>query len=178
MKMRKAILRLSFKFLLLGILTGGLWYFYNADGFSQTAPLRVVVAQQSDSPILVVSTYVDSSDPLRPEYGYTVTNTSDKPIRAYTIRESASSGGGGPVVGTTITHFPGVRLFLKPHESRQDEGGAGRVYESPRTGSSWRLILLNSRTVQDGATIKANQGKCLTAIGRAVRPRPRGIVRF
>jgi hypothetical protein len=130
--MRKVILRLSFKFLLLGILTGSLWFFYNDDGFSQTAPLRVVVAQQPDSPILVVSTYVDSSDPLRPSYGYTVTNTSDKPIRAYTIRESAGSSAGGAVVGTTLTHFPGVRLFLKPHESRQDEGGAGRVYESPR----------------------------------------------
>jgi hypothetical protein len=176
--MRKVILRLSFKFLLLGILTGGLWFFYNGYGFSQTAHLRVVVAQQPDSPLLIVSTYVDSSDPLRPEYGYTVTNTSDKPIRAYTIRESASSGVGGAVVGSTLTHFPGVRLFLKPHESRQDEGGAGRVYESPRTRWSWPLISSNSRTARVGATIKANGGKCLTVIGRAVRPRPRGTVRF
>ena len=130
--MRKAMVKLSLKCLVLGILTGSLWFFYNQRGLSQTAPpLRVVVAQQPDSPILVIATYVDSSDPLRPSYGYTVTNTSDKPIRAFTIRETDGRSGGGSVVSTSLTHFPGVRLFLKPHESRQEEGGVGRVYESP-----------------------------------------------
>jgi len=125
------MVRLSLKFLVLGILTGSLWFFHNNYGFSQIAPLRIVIAQQPDSPILVISTYVDSSDPLRPRYGYTVTNMSDKPIRAYSIRDSVSTGGEGGAVGTSLTHFPAVRLFLKPHESRQEEGGVGRLYKSP-----------------------------------------------
>ncbi|HKC62927.1 MAG TPA: hypothetical protein VKB86_04785 [Pyrinomonadaceae bacterium] len=129
--MRKPIVKLSLRFLALGILTGCLWFFYNDSGFSQSIPLRVVVAQQPDSPILVFSTYVDQSDPLRPRYGYTVTNASDKPIRAYTIQESVSRGGGGPIVGISLTNLPAVKLFLKPNETKQEEGGVGRVYQSP-----------------------------------------------
>jgi hypothetical protein len=130
--MRKAIVKLSIRFLVLGILTGSLWFFYNNSGFSQTTPPRIIVAQQPGSPILVLSTYVDSSDPLRPRYGYTVTNTSDKPIRAYTIQEKVSvSGAGGPIIYTDLTHLPAVKLFLKPHDSNQEEGGVGRIYNFP-----------------------------------------------
>ena len=130
--MRKEIVKLSSKFLALGILTGGLWFLYNNYGFSQARPpLRVVVAQQPDSPLLILSTYVDSSDPLRPRYGYSVTNITDKSIRAFTVQESISTGGGAPVVSTSLTHAPAVKLFLKPHESRQLEGGQGSIYQAP-----------------------------------------------
>lgn len=130
--MHKAIVKLSFKFLVLGILTGSFWFFYNRDGFSQTAPPpRIVVAEQPDVPLLLLSTFVDSSDPLRPRYGYSITNNSDKPIRAYTIQESVSLGPGTPIIGTELVHSPAVKLFLKPHESRQKEGGRGSIYQTP-----------------------------------------------
>jgi hypothetical protein len=130
--MGRIIVRLSLKFLALGILTGSLWFLSSHYGFSQNMPpLRVVVLQQPDSPILILSTYVDSSDPLRPRYGYSITNTDDKPIRAFAIRESVSTRGGAPIISTSLTHSPAVKLFLKPHESRQAEGGLGSIYQVP-----------------------------------------------
>lgn len=130
--MNKAIVKISFKFVMLGVLTGSLWFLYNNHGFSQIAPpLRIVVAQQSDSPLLLLSTYVDSSNPLQPRYGYSITNISEKPIRAFTIQESVSTDGGAPIIRTGLTHSPAVKLFLKPHESRQEEGGLGSIYQSP-----------------------------------------------
>jgi hypothetical protein len=131
--MRKAMVKLSFKFLVLGILIGSLWFFYNNYGFSQTSPpLRIVVAQQSDSPLILLSTYVDSSDSLRPRYGYSVTNNSDKPIRAYAIQERVSVDAGAPIISTTLTHSPAVKLFLKPQELTQEEGGAGEFTSLPQ----------------------------------------------
>jgi hypothetical protein len=130
--MRPTMVKLSLKFLALGILTGSFWFLYNDYGFSQSEPpLRVVVVQQSGSPILIISMYVDSSDPLRPRYGYSATNISDKPIRAFTIQESVSTGGGAPIIDTSLNHSPAVKLFLKPNESRRQEGGLGRSYQSP-----------------------------------------------
>lgn len=130
--MHNATVKLSFKFLVLGILVGSLWFFYSRQGFSQTAlPPRVVVVHQHGSPLLILSTYVDSSDPLQPRYGYSVTNNSDKPIRAYAIQERVSIDAGAPIVSTHLIHAPAVKLFLKPHESRQEEGGRGRTYQSP-----------------------------------------------
>ena len=130
--MNRVMIKLSFKFLALGLLTGSLWVFHNSYGFSQTAPpLRIIVAQQPSSPLLVFSTYVDSSNPLQPRYGYSITNVSDKPIRAFTIQESVSTGEGGPIIHTELTHSPAVKLFLKPHESRQGDGGLGSIYQSP-----------------------------------------------
>lgn len=130
--MRKVTVKLSFKCLMLGILAGSLWFFYNRYGFSQTAqPPRIVVAEQPGSPLVILSTHVESSDPLRPQYGYSITNTSDKPIRAYTIQESVSLGPGSPIISTELAHSPAVKLFLKSHESRQEEGGRGRIYQTP-----------------------------------------------
>jgi len=135
--MFKAIAKLSFKFLALGILTGTLW-FYSSQGFSQSKPLRVVVTSQPAAPLLVLPTYVDSSDPLRPRYGYSVTNTTDKAIRAYAIQEIVSLGPGPAVIRTSMSHFPAVKLFLKPSESSQEEGGPGNIYQAPRL--KWNLL--------------------------------------
>jgi hypothetical protein len=130
--MRKAIVKLSFKSLVLGILIGSLWFFYNRHGFSQTAlPPRIIVAEQPNSPLLILATYVDSSDPLQPRYGYSITNNSDRAIRAYAIQERVSIDAGAPIVSTVWTNSPAMKLFLKPHESRQEDGGRGRAYQSP-----------------------------------------------
>jgi hypothetical protein len=129
--MYRAIAKLTLKFIALGVLTGSL-LFYSGYSSSQNAkPPRIVVAAQPDSPLRVLSTYVDATDPLRPQYGYSVTNISDKPIRAYTIQESISMGPGPSVIGTTMTHSPAVKLFLKPYETQHEEGGLGSVYQEP-----------------------------------------------
>lgn len=129
--MRKAIMKLSFKFMVLGILIGSFWFFYNSHSLSQTVQLRVVAAQQPDSPLLILPTFVDSSDPLRPRYGYTLTNISNKPIRAYTIQDGVSFGEDASTpTGTEFVHMPAVKLFLKPNETKQEEGGRGRSYDS------------------------------------------------
>lgn len=128
--MYRAIVKLSLIFLTLGVLTGSLW-FYSGYAFSQTKPLRVIVTRQPDSPLRVVSTYVDTTDPLRPRYGYSVTNTSDKPVRAYAIKQSVSLDPGSPIIHTAFTHAPAVKLFLKSYETWQEEGGLGGVYQTP-----------------------------------------------
>ena len=124
------MIKLSFKCLLLGVLAGGLW-FYNGYAFSQAEPTRIVVARQPDSPLLILPTYIDSSNPLSPRYGYSVTNTGDKPIRAYTIQESVSLDTGAPIIRTTLAHAPTEKQFLAPHDSKQERGGVGATYKSP-----------------------------------------------
>lgn len=130
--MRKSMMKLSFKFSIVGILAGSLWFFYNNQGFSQTAqPPRVVIAEQPGSPLLIISTFVDASAPLKPQYGYSITNVSDRAIRAYAIQEKVSLDAGAPIISTTWTNSPAIRLFFMPHESRQNDGGRGRTYEVP-----------------------------------------------
>jgi hypothetical protein len=128
--MYRTIVKLSLIFLALGVLTGSLW-FYSGYAFSQTTPLRVVVTQQPDSPLRVLSTYVDTTNPLRPLYGYSITNISDKPVRAYAIQEGVSLGPGPSVARTSSSYFPAVKLYLKPYETNQVEGGLGGIYETP-----------------------------------------------
>jgi hypothetical protein len=128
--MFKSIVRLTFKCLVLGILIGGLW-FYSGYSFSQVVPPRIVVAPQPGSPLLVLPTFVDAPNPLSPRYGYSITNVTEKPISAFAIQESASWGPGTPISSTNFAHFPAVKLFLGPHESKQEDGGIGRLYQRP-----------------------------------------------
>lgn len=128
--MDKAVVKLSLKSLALGVLVGAL-AFYSSRAFTQAPAPGVIAAQQPDSPLLIVPTFVDASDPLRPRYGYSVTNATETSIRAYAIKQSVSLGTGGSLIGTTLTHSPAARRFLMPHASRQEEGGIGRMYKSP-----------------------------------------------
>lgn len=121
-------MKLSFKCLALGVLTGTLW-FYSGDGFPQNVPLSVIVAEQRDAPVSILSTFVEVSNPLSPRYGYSITNLSDKAITALAIQESANIGPGAPSVSTSFTHFPTVKLLLGPHQSMPEEGGNGRRYD-------------------------------------------------
>lgn len=140
--MYRAMAKLTLKFIALGVLTASL-LFYSGYSFSQEAPPpRIVVTQQPGSPLRVLSTYVDATDPLRPRYGYSVTNISDKPIRAYAIQESVSTGPGPSVIGTTMTHSSAVKLFLKPYETSHEEGGLGSVYQGPPVGIELAVDLV------------------------------------
>lgn len=128
--MNTLMMKLSSRFLMLGILIGSLW-FYTGHGFSQADQLRVVAAKQPGSPLLIQITNVDSSNPLQPRYQYSVTNVGDKPVRAYTIKESTSLDAGAPVVRTYFTNFPSTRQFLTPYGVGYEEGGLGSSYQVP-----------------------------------------------
>lgn len=129
--MHKAVLKLSFKFLVLGILSGGLWFFYSGFAVSQTSP-QLIAARQPDSPLLIQPMFVNASNPLRPRYKYSLMNIGNKPIRAYAIQESVRLGEGeSPTVYTEFVHIPAVKLYLKPNETREEVGGRGSIFQSP-----------------------------------------------
>jgi len=125
------MLKLSFKVFTLGILVGSLLFFYHRPGSSQAAPPRVVAAEQPGAPLIIMPTFVDAANPLRPRYGYSVTNATDKTIVAYAIQQSVSLGPGAPIVSTTLTHLPAKKLLLGPHDSRQEEDGSGQYERAP-----------------------------------------------
>jgi hypothetical protein len=124
------MVKLSVRFILLGILMGSLWH-YTGYGFSQTDQLRVVAEKQPGSPLLIQVTNVDASNPLQPRYQYTVTNVGDKSVRAYAIKESTSLDAGGPVVRTHFTNLPSMAQFLTPYGVKSAEGGLGSSYQVP-----------------------------------------------
>lgn len=128
--MNSSMVKLSARFILLGILMGSLWY-YTGYGFSQTDQLRVVAEKQPGSPLLIQVTNVDASNPLQPRYQYSVTNVGDKPVRAYAIKESTSLDAGGPVVRTHFTNLPSTAQFLTPYGVKSAEGGLGSSYQVP-----------------------------------------------
>jgi hypothetical protein len=117
------------KFVALGVLVGALC-FYTSRALPRGGQTRVVAAEQPGSPLLVVPAFVDSSNPLRPQYTYFLTNLSEKPIRAYTIQESVSLDAGAPIIGATMSHLLAVKLFLMPGATKQEEGGLGATYET------------------------------------------------
>jgi hypothetical protein len=118
------------KFVILGALSGSLW-FYTSRGFTTSVQTRVTVTEQPSSPLLIVPTNVNSSAPLSPRYGYLLTNVGNKAIRAFAIQESVSLDAGPPIKGTHFAHLISARMFLKPQETRQEEGGLGSTYQTP-----------------------------------------------
>lgn len=128
-----ALSKFCLMFVVLGALSGALW-FHTGRGLTGAAQTRVTAADQPDSPLLLVPASVDTSDPLSPRYVYLLTNVSTKPIRAFAVRESVSTDGGLPHVGTEFAHFPEARMFLKPNETRQEEGGRGSTYQVAPAG--------------------------------------------
>ena len=127
--MYKGILKLSLKAVTLGVFLGVVLFFAYEGRISQASNPRIVISEQPGSPLLILSTGVDdSSNPLEPHYWYSITNNTDKPIRSYTILEAVSSGSGSPIISSTLTDSPAIRLFLTPHGSKQESGGYGRTY--------------------------------------------------
>lgn len=129
--MHKVTVNVSLKALTLGVLAGCLW-FYASSSLSQAArPARFVVAEQPGSPLLILLTGTDSSNPLEPKYWYSITNTTEKAVSAYALQETVSLGAGVPIVGTGFVHFPAEQLLFQPHASRQEAAGIGKAYERP-----------------------------------------------
>lgn len=126
--MLKYTFTLSLKAIGAGTLLGALLFFVNGRSLSQTKDPRVVTIRQTNSPLLLLSTGVESTNPLEPHYWYSVTNTSDKPVSAYAITQRVSLGPGTPVISTSFTYLPSDNLLLRPHESRQENGGVGKTY--------------------------------------------------
>jgi hypothetical protein len=158
--MNRSTIKLSSRFLMLGVLLGSLW-FYTGYGFSQADQLRVVAAKQPGSPLLIQVTNVDASNPLRPRYQYSVTNVGDKPVRAYTIKESTSLDAGGPVVHTDLANFPSVTQFLTPYGVRQEEGGLSSTYQVPPIKIELSVDFVELADGTRWGDDTANSGDCL-----------------
>lgn len=161
------LVKLTFKFFVLGILMGGLLFFNSGSGYSsvqsQATPPTVVVAQQADSPLLITSTHVDSSVSLSPRYGYIIINISNKPIRAFAVKQAIGLSLDTAIESFSFVNLPAVNLFLKPKESRWEEGGLGRTYKAPPSkiylaidfvefadGARWGSDASNSGEMLDG----------------------------
>jgi hypothetical protein len=122
--------KLSFKFFVLGIFLGSLLFLYKLPSSSQATNLRVAVAEQRATSLVILPTFVDSTNSLKPRYGYSITNSADNAIVAYAIEEIVSLQSGSQISTTTLTHLPAKRLLLGPGASRQEEGGTGKTYDS------------------------------------------------
>jgi hypothetical protein len=90
-----------------------------------------VAVDQPGSPIVIMPTFVDAGDPLRPRFGYSITNTTEKAIIAYAIQKTVNLGQGTPIITTTLTHLPATKLFIRPHDSRQEEDSLAGIFEKP-----------------------------------------------
>ena len=121
------VLRVLLKPLVVGVVSGAALFFVYART-SQSASPRIVIAKQANCPLQLLSTGVDSSNPLAPHYWYSVTNTSDKPISAYAIQQQVSLAPGAATIGTSFVHFPAETLLFRPADSRADDGGIGSAY--------------------------------------------------
>ena len=126
--MRNGMLKVSLMAVGLGIFSGFMLFLVYGRSSSQTPGPRIIIAEQTGSPLLVLSNGVDSSNVLEPHYWYSVTNNSDKPISAYAIQERVSLGPGTPILSTAFVHLPAEQLLLRPHVSKQEDGGVGKAY--------------------------------------------------
>lgn len=99
---------------------------------TQTETPHISVEQQQGAPILISSTYVDSSNPLKPKFGYVMTNVSDKTIRAYAIRHEINYGiEQAKQSSAVLSHLISESLLLQPNQSSSiNEGGDFRYPQS------------------------------------------------
>lgn len=121
--MLRALFKYSLKGLMLGMLSAATLFYLYAQTGSRPSPLKVVVEEQPNSPVLLLPTFIDDSNPLVPRYGYSLTNKSDKRITAYTIKRTAVLSDGGTNVGYEVVELPAVKILIAPNQSRQDELG-------------------------------------------------------
>ncbi|HEV2912035.1 MAG TPA: hypothetical protein VGX92_01855 [Pyrinomonadaceae bacterium] len=112
----------------LGMLSLGLWFF-SSSASTQIPPPKISVEQQTGSPLLISSTYINPSDPFKPQYSYTITNVSDKHIRAYAIKEDIRFANEGvETSGAVLSILPSLNLLLQPNQSRSINKDNGEQY--------------------------------------------------
>lgn len=125
--MQKIFIRLFILF----TLSTALWLF-SGRASTQIPPPKISVEQQPESMLLISTAFLDSSDPLSPQYTYTITNVSNKPIRAYAIKESVAFGSGkAHATGVDLSHLPSLSLLLQPHQSRTLHNAGSSKYTQP-----------------------------------------------
>src|SRR5215510_3325732 len=98
--MHRAIGKPTFKLIALAAVFGIFVVCFFSQGSSQTNTLRVTVAEQQNPPLLMFATFVDDSNPLKPRYGYSITNTTEKRVTAYAVRETVSFTLGPSIITT------------------------------------------------------------------------------
>jgi hypothetical protein len=127
--MHKVTASVSLRAFTLVVLLGCLWFYASSRSSEAVRTTRFVVAEQPGSPLLILLTGQDSSNPLEPKYWYSITNATDKAVSAYAIQESVTLGAGSPIVGTGFVHFPAAEVLFQPHASRQEAAGIGKAYQ-------------------------------------------------
>lgn len=133
---------------ILGMFAGGTWTLLSRA--SAIIP-KISIKKQDDSPLVISSAFVDSTDAFKPSYRYVITNISNKPIRAYAIRHDATFGKeNAKSSGSTLSHLISIDLLLAPNMFRHEAEGNSTRYTSAVTeielsidfvefadGSSW-----------------------------------------
>ncbi len=113
-----------------GVTSGWVWAKVSQNTFaiaSLTTPI-VLVETQKDSPILISSAYADVNT-LKPTYGYSITNVSDKTIRAIAIQNDVFFGSeNARQSGVSLSYLIQKQQLLSPNESRQQYGGGNSNY--------------------------------------------------
>ena len=121
--MARVLFKNCLKGLFLGMFAALSFFYLYTQTLSKPATLKIVVAEQPNSPVQLLATFVDDSNPLVPRYGYSLTNKSDKKIVAFTIQREAGLSDGGTNLGYQVIDIPARNALIKPNESRQDELG-------------------------------------------------------
>jgi hypothetical protein len=117
----------------------------------------VTVQTQLDSPLRISTTEVTSTDPLTPGFNFTITNTSNRLIRAYAIRHDTSSDlGENSGSGLMFFHLSSIESLLKPSQAIQETHPASATYSQPV-----KTIILSIDFVEfdDGSTWGADTFK-------------------
>jgi hypothetical protein len=123
--------KLFVRLFVLGVLAMMIWFF-SGRASTQIPPPRISVEQQPDSPLLISSIYMTSPDPFKPQYGYTIANIKDKPIRAYAIKEDIRFGERqAGTSGVDLSHLPSLKLLLQPNQSRSISADNSSKYTQP-----------------------------------------------
>lgn len=133
MKLKNKKIKIAFIVVLMicfGITSGWVWARVNQNTFA-IASLKtpdIFVEKQEGSPILISSAYAESNA-LKPSYGYSITNVSNKTIRAYAIQSEVFFGSeNAKESGVDLVHLIRQPQLLTPNESRQKTGGNRSTY--------------------------------------------------
>ena len=116
--------------IIFGIISGWSWTYFSKNGisFASTKPIHITVKNQEGVPLLISATHTDSNV-FKPRYGYSLTNVSDKTIRAFTIQEDVFFGSkNAQQSGAVFKNLSSETNVLRPNASRHENAGGNTKY--------------------------------------------------
>lgn len=87
---------------------------------SEIADIALDARNSPGAPILISAPTVISTDVYKPSYTLTLTNTSTKAIRAFTLRVETTGKGGEQLNESFLSHMISEDLLLRPNQSKQE----------------------------------------------------------